>query len=407
MTDSVNGDHHIIKSKYSYALLDDTTLQHSEVPFEIKIMDSRKLKDFKQQVLGGYSKTQVLSSFDTSIREEKYDHSIYWALQLLCSGSAEATWERLTNIAAKTINLLNPTLPTFLLTRTKDFNKIISQPRYKGEASLTLRNNNDIRLMIVELTIMCATSRRSKLDTLPSIKKTDFMVDVFKSRLEAKDTNISEEYMKENDPSEVRIAANELAYNLYHKNLSKAIYWLAWIVEWAKLNTKKYSKFEIGIRAQSDIDAKFYRLWCWLPWYIIIGLSRQTQNTSIITEIGALWDLYKLEFSASQCTRKMSLMIWAMKLLTTPCDWKLKLIEKEPVMFHQLMNINAYFKNLKTQCTVDNTPKELDKFNLIIQDNYIKPPKAKVIAAVARKQPSLSEGQKRQQAAFALDKFLI
>jgi hypothetical protein len=401
---------HIIKSKYSYALLDEATLSFIDAPFDVLLVDTRRLKDFKQQVFGGYSKIQVLTSFDKAIREDKYDHAIYWGLQILCSGGADLIWEKLVNIASKSINILNPTLPTYLLTRSREFQKITAQPRYKGEAALTLRNNSDIRSMIVEFILICSTSRRNKLDTIPGIKKQDFMVESFKSRLEAKDTNLSDEYMKENDPSEVRIAANEFAYNLFHKNLSKALYWLAWIYEWAKLNTKKYGKFEIGIRAQADIDAKFYRLWCWLPWSIIIGLTHKTHDASIITEITALWDLYKLDFGASQCSRKMPLIIWAMKLLTTPCDWKLKLIEKEAIVFHQLMNINAYFKNLKTQCTTLTPPNQIDKFNVIIQDNYIKPvaPVSKV-AKVAKvpKPPSLTEGQIRQQTVFALDKFLI
>lgn len=405
-------DGQIIKSKYTYALLDETTLGFMEVPIDVFLVDARRLKDFKQQSFGGYSKLQVLTSFDKAIREEKYDHALYWCFQLLCSGCTEIVWDKLLNIAAKTINLLNPTLPTFLLNRTREFNKIVAQPRYKGEAALTLRNNSDIRIMLAEFTIICAISRRSKLDTLPGIKKQDFMVDAFKSRLEAKDTNLSEEYMKENDPSEIRIAANELAYNLFHKNLSKALYWLAWIVEWAKLNTKKYGKFEIGIRPQADIDAKFYRFWCWLPWSIIIGLSRKTHDASIMTEINALWDLYKLDFGASQCTKKMSLIIWAMKLLTTPCDWKLKLIEKENTLFHQLMNINAYFKNLKTQCSPLTPPNQIDKFNIVIQDNYKKPelhetPRAPKVSRVPKKQPApLTEGQRRQQTMFSLDPFL-
>lgn len=404
---------HIIKSKYTYALLDEETLGFMEVPMDVHLVDSRRLKDFKQQVLGGYSKIQVLTSFDKAIKEEKYDHAIYWALQLLCSGGAEIIWDKLLNIAAKQVNMLNPTMPQYLLTRTKEFSKIVAQPRYKGEASLALRNNGDIRVMIVELAIICATSRKSKLDSLPGIKKQDFMVDAFKARLEAKDTNLSEEYMKENDPSEIRIAANELAYNLYHKNLSKALYWLAWISEWAKLNTKKYGKFEIGIRPQADIDAKFYRLWCWLPWNIIMGIANKTHDSSIIAEVGALWDLYKLDFGASQCVKKMPLMTWAMKLLTTPCDWKLKLIEKESIVFQQLMNINAYFKNLKTQCTALTPPNQLDKFNVVIQDNYLKPPqqapKPKMPNArqkVKQQAPALTEGQRRQQTLMTLDPFL-
>lgn len=402
----------IITSKYTYANLSNESVGFMDVPTDVMLEDSRTLKDFKVQVLGGYSKIQVLASFDKAIKEEKCDHALYWCIQMLCSGGAVAMWERLIGISAKYINLLNPNLPSYLMARTREFNKIVSQLRYKGDSCLSLRNNGDIRVLLAEFTIICATSRHGKLESLPTIKKTDFMVEVFKGRLEAKDTTLSGEYMKPEDPSEIRIAGNELAFHLHHHNLNKALYWLSWICEWAKLNTKKYGKFEIGIRAQNDIDAKFYRLWCWLPWNIIVGLARRTAGTQLNSEIVALWELYKLDFTSSHCSRKQFLMIWAMKLLCQPCDWKIKLIEREPLLFKHLMNINAFFKTVKTQCQALGGGATGGAFNIVIQDNYKKPPaqqqaSARQPKASKPKIPEMTDSMRKQQTLFSLDKYSL
>jgi hypothetical protein len=403
-----NKDGVIIKGKYTYASLenDETKTGLNELPLDVLIVDTRRLKDFKLQSFGGYAKSQVLTTFEKSIREEKCNHAIYWALQMLCSGSAEIIWDKLISIAAKTINILNPTIPSYILTRTSDFYKIISQPRYKGEACLTLRNNGDIRVMITEFTVICANSRRNKLETLPSIKKTDFVIDTFKSRLEAKDTNLSDSYLRENDPSEIRIAANEFAFHLFHKNQNKALYWLSWINEWSKLNCKKYGKFDVGIRAQADVDSKYYRLWPWMIWDIIIGLASKSMDIPMYNEVTSLWNIYKLKFTSSQISRKLPLIIWAAKYLTTPCDWKLKLIEKESILFQEMMNINIFFKSFKTQCTTLNT-----STNVIIQNNYKKPPEASVIKKPSQSSSSppttvLTESQRKQATLFALDRYL-
>ena len=48
----------------------------------------------------------------------------------------------------------------------------------------------------------------------------------FKSKLEAKDTQHIDLILKEEDPSEVRIAANEFLYLLMNKNITKTLYYM-------------------------------------------------------------------------------------------------------------------------------------------------------------------------------------
>jgi len=380
-------DNHIIRSKFSYAKLDtnidaskDATFIHIEVPEEVMIKDSRKLKDFKLQTFGGYSRIQVLQAFEKSIINENIDKAVYWGAQLVCSGLIHIVWDKLISISEKYINTNNPKLPEFILHRSKSFYHNInlnSNTKLKAEGILLTRNFTEFRNWIVELSVILATSRKHKLDTLPSIKKQDFIIETVKSRLEATDTNLTDKILKEDDPTEIRIAANEMAFHIYHKNLGKTLYWIAWMNEWEKMNTKKYGKFEVGIRAQSDIDSKFYRNISWLFWDIINGVKRLLHsqqrlfntNGYELEQIDALWNLYKINYTPGQNTRKMPLIIWSVKYITTPCDWSIRLIEKEMLVFQAIMNINIIYKTLKLQEHNDNK-EQLQNYNVVIQNNY-------------------------------------
>ena len=44
------------------------------------------------------------------------------------------------------------------------------------------------------------------------------------------------------------IAINELGYQMFKNNLKKALYWTVWIVEWDKVNTKRYGDYQCGTR---------------------------------------------------------------------------------------------------------------------------------------------------------------
>ena len=72
------------------------------------------------------------------------------------------------------------------------------------------------------------------------------------------------------------------------------------MIEWDKMNTKQYGKFEIGFRVVDGIDSKWGNNIVWLFWEIINKLRNISYNfdDSIGSrenkEMDALWSLYKL-----------------------------------------------------------------------------------------------------------------
>ena len=47
-----------------------------------------------------------------------------------------------------------------------------------------------------------------------------------------------------------------------------------WIIEWDKINTKRYGEFHCGSRRNEDIDIKFSTNGIWLIWDVIFIVKK-------------------------------------------------------------------------------------------------------------------------------------
>lgn len=377
----------IIKSKYSYEKINNNqTSEKFEDNFHVifepnikyQIFDSRKLIDFKTQTFGGYSKSDVNSQLDKAIQAEELEKSIYLSFQLLFSGYVNLLWDKLINLIYKNININNPKIPKFIYEKQKKWDNIVLQKKYKKDNILLLRNNVLIRELIVELVCVIILSRKRKLEQLKKITKSDFVLSSFKSRLEAKDSSLSSNYLKENDPSEVRIAMNELVYQMKQRNFDKVLYWLSWMLEWDKLNVKQYGKFKVHPRLVQGVEPKFATNIIWLIWEYIndirFKVNTFSTHNSLTDEdneqINYLWKCFTLNYSNTKRNKRIHLVIWALKIITNPLDFSIKLIDKEYLLFQILANYNIMVEKIKSQENNKNDY-QLSKYNLVIKNNYI------------------------------------
>ena len=347
-----------------------------------KIVDSRRLKDFKDQVFGGYKLSAAAAALDKALIEDKVEPALHWSLQLLLSGTVQPLWNKLIAFASKIINIYNPLLPEFLYNKTLEWQHITDNARYAKDEVLALRNHPTVRLLLAEMIVVLALSKKRKLNTLPRIKKEEFIIDNFKSKLVARDNSLSDGLFQDGDPSEIRIAANEMGYHLYHGNLVKALYWVNWILEWEKINTKKYGKYECSARIVEGVDAKFYKDVIWLIW-AIINKIRATKlgitQASISRQIEFLWKLYITKFSPSARARKLPIIVWSMLYITENIDMMIPLVIRPQVLFQSLLGMDKILASLKSQevrHVVNN-----DLLNVIVENNYMVPENYKQLQA--------------------------
>lgn len=369
-----------------------------------KIIDSRTVKDFKDQVFGGYKLSAASAALDKALLEDKVEPALHWTLQLLLSGTIQPLWNKLINFACKVINIYNPLLPEFLYNKTIAWLHITENAAYTGKDNvLKLRNHPTVRLLLAEMVTIISLSKKRKLNILPRIKKEEFIIDTFKAKLQAKDNTLVDGILADGDPSEIRIAANEMAYNLYGGNLAKGLYWLNWILEWEKINTKKYGKYECAARIIEGVDSKHYRDVVWLIWAIINklrGLKFVITGASISGQMDFLWKMYCYKFTPGARARKAPLIIWAILYLTENVDMSVPLVDKPTVLFQSLLGMDKIAATLKSQevyHVVNN-----DLLNVVVENNYMMPQNYKQLETEkAQRVQDLVRQQQAQAAAKA------
>jgi hypothetical protein len=386
----------IITSKYTMTPINknDTQTQQSQssiissLPIlseTCRITDSRMLKDFKTQTFGGYNISKASAALDKAIMEEKLEPALHWALQLFLSGIVNPLWSKLMSIACKIINIYNPKLPEFIYNKNIQWQSIVDNTKFTKENILLLRNHPSIRLLLAEMVSILVLSKKRKLNTLPKIHKNEFIIDTFKSKLEAKDSRLIDTIIMDGDPSEIRISINEMAHHIHHRNINKALYWLNWILEWEKINSKKYGKYECASRTVSGVDAKYFKDVVWLIWAVIhkitqlkysvssnsFGSSNNFANTNEWNkQIQCLWQLYINKFTPSTRTKKQNYMIWSILYITETIDYVVPLVDRPELLFQSLLGFDKIIVSLKSQ-QVLHQPNNL--LNVVVENNFMKP----------------------------------
>ena len=374
----------IITSKYTMTPINKkekseiniTTLNIPIISDTCKIEDTRLLKDFKNQTIGGYNISKASSALEKAIFEDKLEPALHWSLQLFLSGIINSLWIKLLSIASKLINIYNPKLPEFLYNKNQHWLSIVNNIKYSKDNVLLLRNHPTIRLLLCEMVSVLVLSKKRKLNTLPTIKKNEFIIDIFKSKLEAKDNKLINNIVQDGDPSEIRIAINEMAYHIYNKNINKALYWFNWVVEWEKINSKKYGKYECAPRTINGVDSKYYKDIVWLLWEVINKIAKLKCSYNNYSEwtkqIHYLWLLYTNNFTPSTRTKKQTYMIWSILYITETIDYVIPLIDRPELLFQSLLGFDKIIVTLKPQQVIRNNINN-NLLNVVVENNYMKP----------------------------------
>ena len=92
-------------------------------------------------------------------------------------------------------------------------------------------------------------------------------------RFKAPNVKYAEEIFMKEDPKELFIAANELAYNLTEegKNSVSACYWMEWIIEFETICKQKKEKFKCERREFAKVESKFQLDIVWIIWDIFLS----------------------------------------------------------------------------------------------------------------------------------------
>lgn len=331
-------------------------------PTKYQLVDTRRHTDFKMSTLGGYQRSKVPAAMEKAIYSGKIEHACYWAFQLLASGAPITLWDRLLGYAYKHVNIANAKLPRWLQEKTTAWQRVLVRKDFAGPNVINSRNLQQVRHMITEMIVVLSLSRKRKLDVLSTkIKETDFIISNFQDRCINRNNVIITALLGDNDPSEIRLAANEFAVNLGMRNMQGALYWLNWILYWERINVKRFKSFTVQARMIEGIPQTDIRDVIWLVWSIIHQVrARVIQDTESVRPAGelgqlerqldALWAMYIHRWKPGVKGKRLPLIYWSMHYLIYPVDWSGEVIDRLDILVKATANTNMMFEKLRAQC---------------------------------------------------------
>ena len=319
------------------------------VPDLYFINDTRKTKDFNEKTFCGYLRKDVLNAFQKSILNYKIENACNWTTELIISGQLDKVWDRIINIFSKNININNPLLPNLIYRRLDKFINICKDTKYKNNI-IELRNNQSVRNMLCELIIILTTSTKGNSINLIKIPNDNFNINNIKNKFiiennKVKSNKIVDEIYDINDPKELKIIFTQLTHSLETK-YEYALFWLSWILEWEKLNIKKYKKYICGYRNIKGIDKKYHTEIVWIIWEIILKNTIYRDIDLLNTQIQSLYKIFKFGYSSKK-NRRIHLIIHSIKLLTDHYNLNMPLDCKRYITIQATSKINMLYKEKK------------------------------------------------------------
>jgi hypothetical protein len=349
-----------------------------------EINDIRMKKDFSRSSFSGYKRTDVEKLLKKAILEDKIEEAQYWCAELVCIAEYEKLWEIFYLLTSKHIHIANPRIFPYLRLKYETYDNIKSTGYYNYE--LAMRNNIKIRECFAEVVCILCMSPKMPVLTPLKTKKNEFSILNLQGKLVAKTLDHGKEFLKKDDPDELLISINELAFLCFEKNneyvnkLNDVIFWLNWMLIYEEHCRKNNISLECATRQSNDkyLTYEQKKDFIWILWDIIFETNLtihssddNTNDTQHFTNIiqnkneyikqteqyklfinrilEAILFFFKVNYTHTCKKRKITLLYFAYQLIFMPIDTTIQLINKEQRGITETIktNINIIYEKIK------------------------------------------------------------
>jgi hypothetical protein len=316
---------------------------------EFEINDVRSENQFKGITFSKFKRTDAKKELLNSLSNGKIEYALNWSAEYICCGCFIELWDIILNFVGKHIHIGNPKLPIYLELRFNNFKEIISN--YTG-FEINMRNNDKVRKIFAEIiTIICNSKKKHSIESIKIKKQDEFDMTTISSRLKAPSISYASEIFKKDDPTELFIAINELAYHLSKDSFNslEACYWIEWILEFENLCKKRKDLCTCERRTFVKVDEKFQKEPVWIIWDIIFYINSNSKNKSEISTkiLKSIFELFCIRYTSGSKRKRKYLIYFAVSIITEKFDDKITIIENKDLVDNITKKINLTYKEIK------------------------------------------------------------
>ena len=249
---------------------------------------------------------------------------------------------------SKYIHLGNPKIAIYLELRINNFKDIINNGYTNNE--LRLRNSDKMRRLFCEIMcVLCDAKRKHSFDNI-KIRKQDFDMTQMTDRFKAPNiTYATDSFLKE-DPKELFISINELAYNISSdgKNIINACYWIEWIIEFETVCKNRKEKCICERRPQIPVDSKSQMDVIWIVWDIFLK-EAQKRSKLTVKIVNALLSLFTLKYTSGCNKKRKYILYFVVSILCENVSTDEEIIRKsqQETVTTVLSKIDTVYKQIK------------------------------------------------------------
>jgi hypothetical protein len=229
----------------------------------------------------------------------------------------------------------------------KLFKQIMSE---HSEEDIYMRNHQSIRNLFAEVITTICYSRKKHAILLVDIKnKDEYSMPVMQTKLKAPDISYGTNVFKPEDPPELFVAVNELAYHLSKSSSNEytACYWLEWLINFDTICKKNKQLCLIERRTWAKVESKFQKDSIWLIWDIVLARAEEKGCNATLSIIRSLLDMFCLRYTTDVKRTRKFILYNCIGLLTGPVDLTIPIWNDKTVITDITDKINVIYKEIK------------------------------------------------------------